>query len=190
MYLFSSLRNAQIKLIYEERYKANRMGRTNASAIAQKLERWMHLQCAKNSPISDTKNPATLEIGAGTLNHIPYEDNLSSYDIVEPMPWLFEGSASLSNIRNVYSDIGEIPDASSYSRIISIAVLEHLTDLPKVIARSINLLRKDGVFSCGIPSEGGFLWGFAWRMTTGLEFRLSTGLNYGDLMITVKLLNL
>jgi hypothetical protein len=40
----------------------------------------------------------------------------------------------------------------------------------------------NGVFSAGIPSEGGFLWGFAWRASVGLSFRLRTGLDYGDLM--------
>ena len=39
-----------------------------------------------------------------------------------------------------------------------------------------------GVLACGIPSEGGFLWGAAWRLSTGLEFRLRTGLDYSELM--------
>ena len=47
---------------------------------------------------------------------------------------------------------------------------------------SIKLLKHDGVFACGIPSEGGFLWGLAWRLTTGLEFKIRTGQDYGKLM--------
>ena len=33
-----------------------------------------------------------------------------------------------------------------------------------------------------IPSEGGFLWTLGWMATTGLEFRLRNGLDYGQLM--------
>ena len=33
-----------------------------------------------------------------------------------------------------------------------------------------------------IPSEGGFLWGASWRLTTGLLFRWRTGLNYAPFM--------
>jgi hypothetical protein len=33
-----------------------------------------------------------------------------------------------------------------------------------------------------IPSEGGFLWTLGWRCTTGLEFRLRHGLDYGLMM--------
>ena len=33
-----------------------------------------------------------------------------------------------------------------------------------------------------IPSEGGFLWALGWKLTTGLEFRLRHGLDYGLMM--------
>ena len=57
-----------------------------------------------------------------------------------------------------------------------------MDDLPSVVKKSIQLLDNDGVFACGIPSEGGFLWALSWRLTTGLEYRIRTGLDYGKLM--------
>ena len=43
-------------------------------------------------------------------------------------------------------------------------------------------LEADGVFQAGIPSEGGFLWGIAWRLSTGISYYLRTGLGYGVVM--------
>ena len=70
----------------------------------------------------------------------------------------------------------------SYDGILSVAVLEHLTDLPRILARAGVLLDKGGTFRAGFPSEGGFLWGLSWRMTTGIEYRLKRGLDYGAIM--------
>lgn len=168
--------------IYEDEYKKNRSGQTAASSLAQKFESWMHKKVSKSfySITSDACN--TLEIGAGTLNQLPYEAENVNYDIVEPMSFLFEDSDFLYRVRNYFKDISEIPATNRYCRIISVAVLEHLDDLPSVVKQSIRLLKSDGVFACGIPSEGGFLWGLAWRLTTGLEFRIRTGKDYGKLM--------
>jgi hypothetical protein len=44
------------------------------------------------------------------------------------------------------------------------------------------MLREDGQLRAGIPSEGGFLWGASWRCTTGILYRLRTGLPYAPLM--------
>jgi len=68
------------------------------------------------------------------------------------------------------------------SRIISIATFEHIIDLPKVVAKSCLLLESKGSLRTSIPNEGTFLWTLGWRMTTGLEFKLKYGLDYGNLM--------
>ena len=39
-----------------------------------------------------------------------------------------------------------------------------------------------GSLRAAIPSEGGFLWKLGWMCTTGLEFRLRHGLDYGLMM--------
>lgn len=161
--------------IYETEYKQNRQGETRTSAMAQKLEGWMHKKVASH--------PAgcILELGAGTLNHVPYE-NSSCYDIVEPFRSLYADSKYLGRIRDVYDSIHDIPATRSYSRIISVAVLEHIEDLPDVLRKAYQLLEEGGTFQAGIPCEGAFLWGLAWRMSTGLAYRLRTGLSYRTVM--------
>src|SRR6266542_4437575 len=120
------------------------------------MESWMHKQVADTHRSFQPKS--TLEIGAGTLNHIAYESTTSSYDIVEPFVALFQSSSGVARIRNIYSDIFEIPEHSRYDRIISIATLEHLCDLPKLVAKSALLLHPNGEFRAAIPSEGTWLW--------------------------------
>jgi len=139
----------------------------------------MHRQIAcRRSSGSDS----ILEIGAGTLNHLPYEGHWKRYDIVEPFRELYQDSDQRQRVRTIYSDIREVPEQNRYDRVLSVAVLEHLTNLPEVVARSALLLTPTGTFQAGIPSEGGFLWGAAWRCTTGVSYRVRTGLSYGDLM--------
>src|SRR3989339_1961502 len=111
--------------IYKTQYKQNRDGKTTASSLSQKLEGWMHKKIACNVLPDQT----TLEIGAGTLNHLRYEKTIN-YDIIEPFNELFQESPLLKNIQNVYSDIAEIPVMQYYDRIISIATFEHILNLP------------------------------------------------------------
>ena len=69
-----------------------------------------------------------------------------------------------------------------YDRIISCATLEHILDLPSVVATACLLLDDNGVFSASIPSQGRFLWTLGYKATTGLEFRLKYGLDYDVIM--------
>jgi len=155
----------------------NRSGAKGLSAIVARLESWMHKTMAKCGG-----GERILELGAGTLNHMPYEPKAKIYDIVEPFEELWKDSPLRSQVTNNYADITDIPPDRLYDRLLSVAVLEHLTDLPSMVARSAMLLSQSGRFQAGIPSEGGFLWGMAWRCTTGVAYRLRTGLNYGMLM--------
>lgn len=164
------------RAIYLAEYKANRTGQNPIQRLAQAAESWMHRQVARHPG-----GERLLEIGAGALNHLPYE-SAPTYDIVEPFTALYEDSPQRARVARCYADIGELAAEPSYDRILSIAVLEHLEDLPTVIARSGRLLRSGGRFQAGIPSEGGFLWGLGWRCTTGLSYRLRTGLSYGMVM--------
>lgn len=163
--------------IFVETYQASRQGKGIVYGITQWLESWMHHK------VAGIKHGASvLEIGAGTLNHLPYESSYTTYDIIEPFKELFAGSLMLAKVSTVYDDITAIPTEKKYDRIVSVATLEHLTDLPKSLARAGLLLNERGVFQAGIPSEGGFLWGTTWRTTVGINFRLRTGLDYGELM--------
>lgn len=172
----------EIEAIYASHYKANREGETTASSLAQRMESWLHRQVA--SDVADLQGGAkvTLELGAGTLNQLPYEPAVQNYDIVEPFADLYKNSPALGRVRNIYSDIAEVPDGARYDRITSVAALEHVCNLPEVIARSGLLLAANGVLRASIPSEGTLLWALGWKLTTGLEFRLRHGLDYGQLM--------
>jgi hypothetical protein len=124
-----------------------------------------------------------LELGAGSLNHLEYEDGLEPYDVVEPLPHLCRESPASDKIRRILEDYGQLAQLQErYARIFSIAVLEHLEHLPRVIAQCGRLLSPGGIFQAGIPSEGGTLWGLSWRLTTGLAYRWRTGLDYGIVM--------
>jgi SAM-dependent methyltransferase len=162
---------------YIEHYRANRAGKTGVGRIAMRLESWMHRQVA-----ADCDAERILELGAGSLNHLPYHPHARVYDAVEPFRELWEDSPERGRIGHMYSDIAEIPGHQRYDAIVSVAVLEHLTDLPAIVARAALLLAEGGEFRAGFPSEGGLLWGLAWRGTTGLEYRWKRGLDYSAIM--------
>jgi hypothetical protein len=166
--------------IYTEQYLRNRSGASAAASLSQRLERWLHRQVAED--VSGGPGPATLEVGAGTLNQLPFEPGSAPYDIVEPFTALFEGSPLRGRVRDVFADIAEAPLDRRYARITSVAAMEHVCDLPAVLARAALLLADGGALRTAIPSEGGLLWRLGWAFTTGLEFRLRYNLDYGLLM--------
>ncbi len=167
------------KDIFAQEYKENRDGEGFVRGLAQKAESWMHKHVASHNFTA----PETLEIGAGTLNQLKHEKGSGAYDIIEPFKTLYQGRKELEKVRNIYDDMGVIPNNEFlYDRIISIAVLEHLEELPYNLARCCLLLKNRGIFQAGIPSEGGFLWGLGWRMTTGLSYYLRNKISYKTLM--------
>lgn len=166
--------------IYARQYKENRTGESTAASLSQRIERWLHRQVAQD--VRHASGGATLELGAGTLNQLPFEPHSAPYDIVEPFTSLYEDSPHRHRVRDVFADIAQAPPQRRYARITSVAALEHIADLPLVLARAATLLEPDGVFRAAIPSEGGLLWKLGWMATTGLEFRLRHGLDYGVLM--------
>lgn len=172
----------EIAAIYARQYKTNREGGTPAASLSQRLESWLHTRVAAD--VADGRGPAkaTLELGAGTLNQLPYEAGAQPYDIVEPFTDLYRDSPLLAKVRGVYADISDVPPGLRYDRVTSVAVLEHICNLPEVVARSALLLAEGGVFRASVPSEGTWLWTLGWKLTTGLEFRLRHGLDYGLLM--------
>ena len=162
---------------YLEHYRANRAGQRGLSRTVAKLESWMHRRVADGAD-----DGRILEIGAGNLNHVPCHPNARIYDAVEPFRQLWEESPYLARVRHIYDSLSEVPETHRYDRIVSIAVLEHVIELPSVVARTALLLAEGGTFRSGFPSEGGLLWGLAWRLTTGVEYRLKRGLRYSAIM--------
>lgn len=164
--------------LYLRELKANRGGGTRLLRTVNSLETWMHRRVAA------LRRPGEeiLEIGAGTLNHLPYEEGAEAYDAIEPLDELWRTSPNVARLRAVYRSIEDLREDSIYDRILSIAVLEHLTDLPRIVALSAKRLRPGGTFQAAIPSEGGLLWGLAWRATTGLGYALRNRASYGAVM--------
>ena len=170
----------KLQAIYTRQYLENRAGATPAASMSQRLERWLHRQVAAD--VAGGTVRSTLEIGAGTLNQLNFEPQNPAYDIVEPFEELYRDSPLKARVRRIYADVREVPVGETYERIVSAATLEHICDLPLVLARAARLLTPGGVMRSAIPSEGGFLWKLGWMCTTGLEFRLRHGLDYGLMM--------
>ena len=184
--LFSEFPKTRIPLppeyasIYLQHYWNSREGKSQILGLAKWAESWMHKKVAED--VSEGTPKSTLEIGAGTLNQLPYEPHSNPYDIVEPFHELYQSSPHLQRIRNIYANVSDVPPNTKYERITSIAALEHVCDLPELVARSALLLADGGNFRAGIPSEGTILWRLGWATTTALDFRARYNLDYEVLM--------
>ena len=169
----------EFQKIYSEHYKNNRDGSTSASSLAQKMESWLHRKVAMD--VMGIQNKSTLEIGAGTLNQLKYE-NTKPYDIIEPFSELYINSKFKDQVNEVFQDIDDISASNKYDRITSVATFEHILDLPKVVAKTCMHLNENGSLRVSIPNEGTFVWKLGYKLTTGIEFRLKYGLDYSILM--------
>ena len=172
----------EYRRILQSHYLENREGR-GFSSLVHAMESWLHRAVARPQGEPDFSGPV-LEIGAGTLNHLEYEKDLSrGYDVVEPENYLLNHvPGRRDRVRSVFQDIREVPLQARYSRIVSIATLEHLTDLPVVVARCGQILDREGLFQAAIPSEGSVLWKIGYTLTNGIAFRLRYGLDYEVIM--------
>lgn len=166
--------------IYLDHYLTNRNRSTKATTISGRLEEWMHRGVRSARKLNEGES--ILEIGAGSLNHLPYETGYAVYDVVEPFKELYEGAPNLNRVSHLYDYMEDVPAASKYDRILSIAVLEHLCELPEIVALACLHLKEKGVFTAGIPSEGQFLWKLAYTVSTGVEFKRRYGLAYPVMM--------
>tara|TARA_B100000795_G_scaffold219031_1_gene173240 strand:- start:97 stop:804 length:708 start_codon:yes stop_codon:yes gene_type:complete len=166
----------KFKDIYKEHYTSNRGGNGLTNFISQKMESWMH---KKTATISG-KN--ILELGAGNLNHMKYEKSYDCYDIVEPFSDLYKGSPRLPSVKNIFNTLEEISDDHRYDKIITVATLEHLVDLPKEIKICKKLLKREGRLQIAIPCEGEFAFKLGWMLTTAIAFRLKYKLDYSKLI--------
>lgn len=164
---------------YEDHYSKNRGGVGLMNALSQYVEGWMHRVIAVNGRAY--VNCELLDFGCGNLNHFKYEKNYKSYDAVEPYRKLIEGSSELANIRNLYSNSSDIKE-KTYDRVLSVAVLEHLPNLPLELCHLIRLMKVGGVFQAGIPCEGEWAWDLGWKLSTGRSFKRAYGLDFSPVM--------
>jgi hypothetical protein len=175
---------AEYKAIYEKHYFSNRNGEYKTTSLSQRLEAWMHRQVAADLTAKDplsTGEISTLEVGAGTLNQLPFEPIVGAYDIVEPFRVLYENAPGRERLRHTFDDISEARNYGPYDRITNVAVFEHIMDLPVVVAHSALLLKPTGTLRVAIPNEGTPMWKLGTKVT-GHEFKKRYGLNYQVLM--------
>lgn len=168
--------------VYEREYAINRASTGLLYRGVHRLEHWMHRKIAADRPAA-----AILELGAGGLNHIVVEHEWDRYDIVEPVeavPAMFPQYAQVGRHFVTYDEFVAAAAAGKleYDKILSVAVLEHLEELPMVVAASAVTLNVGGRFHAGIPVEGGLAWETAWRCSTGVAYRLRTGVSYVPMM--------
>ena len=166
----------KLKKIFQNEYKINRESKINSF-----FEKWMHKNILK---FNNKSKINTLEVGAGTLNHLFYENlkKKDKYDIIEPKKFLYQNNILKKRINKVYPDYNNLP-TKKYDRIISCATLEHITDLPKFLAISaFKLKNKNSFHSHSIPCEGYLAWTIANRYLSGMLFKLRTGCSYNELM--------
>ena len=168
--------NQEYKDIYKKYYTLNREGSGVMNFLSQKMETWMH----KKTSATSGKN--ILELGAGNLNHMKYEKFYDCYDIVEPFSDLYKNSRELPLVKNIFSSLEEISEDQKYEKIVTVATLEHLVDLPKEIKICKKLLKKEGKLQVAIPCEGEFAFKLRWMLTTGLSFKLKCKLDYSKFM--------
>ena len=165
------------KKIFEAEYIANREGTNTVSSLTQKLESWMHRRVANHRG-----SGTILEVGAGTLNHLAYEDLSNPYDVIEPSEFLLNEGENINFVRHVYSEISALKPDARYDRIISIAVLEHMVNLPTDLASLCTHLNTGGTFQAGIPCEGELAWYLGWKYVSGPAFYLRHRLDYAPVM--------
>lgn len=170
------------RLIYAEHMHGNRSGGSPLNKTALWLEEWMH------RAVSRPRAERVLELGAGNLNHVRFEPAAEYYGVVEPLSEIVESARRGIRIPvdylGDYASLLELAQSShaTFDKVLSVAVLEHLEDLPAIVSAASLLIHPRGCFSAGIPSEGGRLWSAAWRSTTGRAFRKRYGLDYATLM--------
>ena len=130
---------ARHKKIYLQEYIRNRQAAGGLSKLVAHLESWMHRSVAGSSG-------EVLEIGAGTLNHLFYEQFPIGYDVVEPVHDFYQGVQAKTLVRRFYDDISEIAAGVFYDRIVSVAVLEHLNRSSKKSSSIWSLAPTWGIF--------------------------------------------
>jgi len=98
----------------------------------------------------------TLEIGAGTGTHLPYEP-LGDYVALDGSEDLASRIPLRPGLEVVVADCERpLPyEANYFDRVLAIHILEHLYDLPTTLEEVARVLRPDGVFSVVIPCQGG-----------------------------------
>jgi len=142
------------------------------------INRFNHKYAARSA----AKGIRTLEIGAGTGEHLVFEDlDAQQYFALELRQELAERLQSrFPNVRTIVGDCQhriDVPDGF-FDRVLAVHVLEHLTDLPRALLEVARVLRPGGVFSAVIPCEGGVGYQLGRHFSSKREFEKRYGVSY------------
>lgn len=139
------------------------------------VDEFNHKYPVINAPASFFR---TLEIGAGTGEHLEYEkltniqlDNYVAVDIRENMIEVLR--SRFPQVKAIVGDCQERLDFEDghFDRILAIHVLEHLPNLPNAVKELHRLCDKGhGVLSIVIPCEGSIAYTFARRISAQRVF--------------------
>ncbi|MCC7518700.1 MAG: class I SAM-dependent methyltransferase [Verrucomicrobiae bacterium] len=134
------------------------------------VDRFNHLYAVRHSPPGFR---TTLEIGAGSGEHLRYERltpeqeaNYHALDLRENM-----GAQIRNQFPRIRVTIGDCQEPlpfedDAFDRILAIHVLEHLPNLPAAVRQMHRVINKrGGVLLSVIPCEGGLAYGFRRRIS-------------------------
>ena len=134
------------------------------------VDRFNHTYAVKNAPKNFLR---TLEIGAGTGEHLEYEQltetqeaNYVAVDIRANMVAALR--SRFPNIQAIEGDCQKKMDFEDgfFDRILAIHVLEHLPNLPAAVKEIHRLCdKKKGALSIVIPCEGSFAYTLARKIS-------------------------
>lgn len=140
-----------------------------------------HVECERNFG-PDVHFSKVLEIGAGTGEHLGYvRHTFDRYHMTDL------SSSMLDKARNRHGNLEKVvfeqhdalnlsfPD-QCFDRLISVYNLEHLPNPHEAIREWKRVVKKGGVISISIPTEGGLAWNTGRFLTTRRSFA-KEGLN-------------
>lgn len=147
------------------------------------VDKFNHNYPVKTAPARFSR---TLEIGAGTGEHLSYEklsaeqsENYVAVDIRENMVATLR--TRFPNIKAIVGDCQERLDFDDgyFDRILAIHVLEHLPNLPLAVKEMHRLCDKNyGVLSIVIPCEGSAAYSLARKISAQRIFEKRYGQSY------------
>ena len=147
------------------------------------VDKFNHSYPVKTAPARFSR---TLEIGAGTGEHLSYEklsaeqsENYVAVDIRENMVATLR--TRFPNIKAIVGDCQERLDFDDgyFDRILAIHVLEHLPNLPLAVKEMHRLCDKNyGVLSIVIPCEGSAAYSLARKISAQRIFEKRYGQSY------------
>ncbi len=121
----------------------------------------------------------SLEIGCGSGRHFRFAENGNYMGIELRYSLLKEAHAHFPEHPVIQGDIYSLPFCgSSFDRIISIYVFEHLHNLPVCLAEVQRVLKKNGELLVALPAEGGIALDLGRRLTSKRYFEKKYNVDY------------